>query len=109
MSSVADDASKCGAQRSAGPRRQAAKQGRGKRSVPLQEQEFGAEAGSECGGHRNFIFLERALFQPLLKDKKNRSAREIADVAEDVPRRFGVAIVQSEGLLHIAEQPRAAG
>ncbi len=74
----------------------------------MQEEKFGAETRAEGGGHRVFARFERALFQPLLQDEKNRGAREIADVAENIPGGLCVTFAKAQFFFDIAQQARAA-
>src|SRR5207237_10814207 len=53
--------------------------------------------------------FEPPLFEPFLKDKKNRGAREIPDVAENIPGRLRVALARAQFRLDVAEQARSTG
>src|SRR2546429_3773097 len=58
---------------------------------------------------RSTLFPYTTLFRsPFLKDEKNGRAREVPDVAEDVPGRLCVALAQAQLRFHISEQSRAA-
>jgi hypothetical protein len=55
-----------------------------------------------------FAGFQRALFQPLLKNKEDGGAGKVADVPENVPGRLRVALAETELLFHRAQQARAA-
>lgn len=75
----------------------------------MKQQEFGGEARTESSGYGVFAGRQGALLEPFLKDEENGGAGEIADVAEDVPGRLGVALTETELLLDVAEEASAAG
>src|SRR4029077_3631473 len=79
------------------------------KSVPLQEKEFGAEAGAEGGGECDVALFGGTFFEPLLQNKENRGAGKISNVAQNVPGRLGIALAAAEIFLYFPQQTRAAG
>src|SRR5260221_12482879 len=55
-----------------------------------------------------FTRLQWALLQPFLKNKEDSSAGKVADVAEDIPGRLGVALAETQLFFHRAQQAGAA-
>src|SRR2546430_149805 len=56
-----------------------------------------------------FAGLQRALFEPLLKNKEDRGAGEVAHIREHIPGRLRLAFRKAQRDFHIAEEARSAG
>src|ERR1700692_4299108 len=78
------------------------------RSGPLQQQKFRAKTRTKCGGQCVVARLKWPLFQPLLQDEEDCGAGEIADIAENIPRRLRLALRQSQRNFDITKETRAA-
>ncbi len=75
----------------------------------MQKQKLRAEAGPERSGERVVTWFQGPLFQPFLKDKEDRSARQVAYIAQDIPGRLGLALGKAESDFDISEEARSTG
>jgi len=90
--SALDDAWKRVVRADAAQLRPAEARDKGERSVPLEKQKLRAETWAESGSQGIVAGLEGPFFEPLLKDKEDGGAGEVAHVGENVPRRLSIAL-----------------